>query len=115
MWNGAFANRSFERRFGSYNAVQALCTGIFTHTLEGTCGSITVRDEFLNPALELLLDLWFDKVTICRVPLPPLRERLNEEDPWFGVRLVREHQERDVAAINNCGSSSMETVLYNKF
>jgi hypothetical protein len=114
MWNGAFGNRSFKRRFGSYKAVQALCTDIFTHTLEGTCGCITVRDEVLGPGLEPLLDVWFEKVTICRVPLPPLPEWLDEDDPWITVRLVREHQEHDVGAINN-SCNAMETVMYNKF
>jgi hypothetical protein len=98
-----------------YKAVQALCTDIFTHTLEGTCGFITVRDEFLSHGLEPLLDVKFDKVNICGVPLPPLPELMDEDDPWFTVRLMGEHQERDVGDIINCNARSMEMVMYNKF
>jgi hypothetical protein len=108
MWNVAFCNRSFERRFGSYKAVQALCTDIFTHILDGTSDCIKVRDESLGPGLEPLLDVRFDKVTICRVPLSTLHEWLDEDDPWFTDRMVKAHQERDVGAINNsCNAMSM--------
>jgi hypothetical protein len=69
MRNGAFGNRNFERRFGSYKTVQALCTDIVTRTLEGRCNSITGRTEFLDVGPGSLLDLWFDKVKICTVSL----------------------------------------------
>jgi hypothetical protein len=63
-----------------------------------------------------LFDFWRDKIDICRVLLPPLPEWLDEDLPWFTVRMVREHQEHDVGAItNSCQSRSMETVMYNKY
>jgi hypothetical protein len=70
MWNGSFGSRSFERRLCSYKTVQDLCTDIFTRTLEGACGCISVRDEFLAPYRLPLFDLWYDKIDICRVLLP---------------------------------------------
>jgi hypothetical protein len=98
MWNGAFGNRRFERRFGSYKTVQALFTDIVTRTLEGTCNSITGRAEFLDVDPGSILDLWFDKLKICHVP-PPLSECL--DGPYSTVRLEREYQESYVGAINN--------------
>jgi hypothetical protein len=64
-WNGAFGNRSFERRFRTYKSVLAFCARINTSTLEGTCTCITHQDTFFD-----IFRLMHDKVTICRVPLP---------------------------------------------
>jgi hypothetical protein len=72
MWNGAFGNRSFERRFGSYDSVQAFCTSVTTRTLEGMCKCIAGREEFFDVGPRTLIDLLFDKLTICRVSLPPI-------------------------------------------
>jgi hypothetical protein len=70
MWNGSFGSRSFERRLCSHKTVKDLCTDIFTNTLEGTCGCISVREEFLAPDRLPLFDHWCEKIGICRVLLP---------------------------------------------
>jgi hypothetical protein len=63
-WNGAFGNRSFERRFRTYKSVLAFCTRINTSTLEGACTCITRQDTFFDGFMLM------NEVTICRVPLP---------------------------------------------
>jgi hypothetical protein len=98
MWNGSFGSRSFERRLCSYKTVQDLFTDIFTRTFEGTCGCISVRDEFLAPDRLPLFDLWCNKIDICRVLLPLLPEWLDEDIRWVTVHMVREHLEHDVGA-----------------
>jgi hypothetical protein len=69
-WNGAFGNRSFERRFRSYTSVLAFCTRINRSTLEVACTCITHQKTFFDG-----FRLMHDKVNICRVPLHPLTRR----------------------------------------
>jgi hypothetical protein len=64
-WNGAFGNRSFERRFRTYKSVLAFCTRINTNTLEVACTCIKHLDTFFDGFW-----LMHEKVNICRVPLP---------------------------------------------
>jgi hypothetical protein len=92
-WNGGFGNRSFERRFRSYNYVMAFFTSITSGTLEGMCSCITCREEFFNGDPGTLIDVLFDKITPCRVFLPPLPDWL--DGPWSTVRQERELQEAD--------------------
>jgi hypothetical protein len=70
MWNGAFGNHNFERRFGSYDSFQAFCTLVTTRNLESMCNCVTGKEEFFDVGPGTLIDLLFDKLTICKVSLP---------------------------------------------
>jgi hypothetical protein len=109
-WDGAFGNRSFERRFSSYNSVLGICTSVTEGTPECLCTCITPREELFDGEPGTLIEILFDKVSPCRVSLPPLPEWLDV--PWSTVRLERVYQESDAGATRcTCNAMSMEAVF----
>jgi hypothetical protein len=103
-WTGAFGNRSFERRFRTYEAVLEFCTRINTRTLEVVCTCITLQDTFFDG-----FQLMHDKVSICRALLPPLRRR---DESWSCTQRERNWQEGDADHLSpSCGAQSMECIV----
>jgi hypothetical protein len=55
--NRAFGNRSFERRFRSYDSVLDFWTSVIAGTPEGLCACITGREEFFDVDPGTLIDI----------------------------------------------------------
>jgi hypothetical protein len=101
-WNGAFGTRIFERRFKESRWVLAFCAAINAHSLEGVSSCITRHDT--------LFDSWmlrYDKITICRVPLPPLPDWVEGH-----LRLTRTWQEERISIWERSGgATSLEYIV----
>ena len=60
-WDGSFGNRSFERRFKSYESVSDFCKTIVNGTPEGLCGCTIARDGGIFRFLGTVSDLLYTK------------------------------------------------------
>jgi hypothetical protein len=91
-WKDTFGNRSFLRRFRSYNSVMDFCIHLARCTLEAMASCITGSEEFRAVGSEPEPNMLFGRTMFCRdsvsLTIPP---RL--DGPWYTVRAVREWQE----------------------
>jgi hypothetical protein len=116
-WDGAFGNRSIERRFRSHDAVLDFCTTVSIGTFEGLCSCISTREGFFNGHLGTMIDLMYTKTSICNkatgnpgvlLPIPTWLD-----GPWSTVCQEREWLETDAGNVKcMCNITLVEVMLY---
>jgi hypothetical protein len=91
-WNGAFGNRSLERRFKSYRIILDFCTTAVNGIPEGLASCMLVRDDYSTVFTETTADLLFGKTLSCSARVFPYIPRWMDQT-WCTVRMESDRQE----------------------